>query len=148
MKKCPQCLSTFGDTMEFCPDCGRPLEYVAENNANDNYGNGAYTPNPAPQVKYCQNCGKPCDPMAVICTQCGAQFQNVNAYPAVDDDPKTILKVVCFFIPLVGLILYIVNKDKKPVSAKAYGKAAIIGFIVGIVLNVISGIFEAFLWYV
>lgn len=143
MKQCPQCAAKFDDSMEFCPDCGRPLEFVAENNVNAPSNNGAYTPNfnTAPQSKYCQNCGNQCDPLAVVCPKCGVPFQNANV-PAADDQPSTLLKIVCFFIPLVGLILYIVNKDKKPVSAKAYGKMAIIGVAVGIALNIVSGILQ------
>lgn len=54
------------------------------------------------------------------------------------EDLSTILKVVSFCIPLVGLILYFVKKDKEPVAAKSAGKFALIGFIIGVVLNIIS----------
>ena len=67
--------------------------------------------------------------------------------PRVDDNPSPILKVLCFFIPVLGLILYLVNMNEKPVSAKSYGKLSLIGFIVGIVayiLAIISGFLLAF----
>lgn len=144
MKQCPQCSAKFDDSMELCPDCGCSLEYVAESNENAPVGNGAYVPNPAQQVKYCQNCGNQCDPLAVVCPKCGVPFQNANI-PAADDHPSTILKIVCFFFPIVGLILYLVNKDNKPVSAKAYGKMAIIGVIVEIAFSLVSNILSAIL---
>ena len=58
-------------------------------------------------------------------------------FPREDDKPSGILKFFCFFIPILGLILYLVNMNEKPISAKAYGKSALIGFIVGIVLYVL-----------
>ena len=48
------------------------------------------------------------------------------------------MKVLSFLIPLVGLILFIVDKDKKPVAAKDELKFAGIGFGVGIVLYIIT----------
>ena len=48
--------------------------------------------------------------------------------------------VLSFFFPLVGLILYVVNVDSKPVMAKAIGKWALIGFIVGVVGSVLLSI--------
>ncbi|MCH5191005.1 MAG: hypothetical protein J1F23_02440 [Oscillospiraceae bacterium] len=156
MKKCPQCYSVFGDTMENCPDCGCKLEYTAESNApapgapiqNNGY---AYNPYAAPQFKYCQRCGNKCDPMAVVCVKCGSPFQsvNMNTVPAQDDVPSTWLKVACFLVPILGLILYLIDRDKRPISAKAYGKMALIGLIVSIVLSILisiaSSIFSIFI---
>lgn len=59
-------------------------------------------------------------------------------YPAapVNDVPSGGMKLLSFCIPILGLILYLTWKDQKPVSAKAMGKAALIGFILGIVVSV------------
>ena len=46
------------------------------------------------------------------------------------------IEFLSFCIPLVGLILYLTWKDQKPISAKAMGKAALIGFIVSFVLSI------------
>ena len=51
--------------------------------------------------------------------------------------------VLGFFFPLVGLILYLVWKDSKPLSAKQAGKGALIGVIVSVVLSFIYGILLA-----
>ena len=48
------------------------------------------------------------------------------------------MKILSFLIPLVGLILFIVDKDKKPVAAKDELMWAGIGFGVGIVLYIIT----------
>lgn len=155
MKKCPQCLSTFGDTMGICPDCGCELEYTAENNAPENsapvQNNGyVYNQYAAPQFKYCPRCGNKCDPMAVVCVKCGSPFQsvNMNTVPAQDDVPSTWLKIACFFVPILGLILYLVDRDKHPISAKAYGKMSLIGFIVSIVVGILISVIMTVLSFI
>lgn len=42
--------------------------------------------------------------------------------------------VLGFFFPLVGLILFLVWKDEKPVSAKQAGMGALVSVIVDVVL--------------
>lgn len=92
---------------------------------------------------FCKECGKEIDDKAVICVHCGAETTPMpmgNARVPQVDEPSTLLKVVSFLIPLVGLILFIVMNDSQPISAKAYGKFALIGFIIGVVLILIFAI--------
>lgn len=49
--------------------------------------------------------------------------------------------VLGFFFPLVGLILYLVWKDRKPLLAKMAGKGALISVIVGAVIGILYAIF-------
>lgn len=49
--------------------------------------------------------------------------------------------VLGFFIPLVGLILFLVWKTDRPADAKCAGVGALIGFILNIVVCVIYVIF-------
>lgn len=50
--------------------------------------------------------------------------------------------VLGFFIPLVGLIIYLSAKDSTPLKAKSAGKGALVGLITNIVLSVLfSGIY-------
>ncbi len=104
------------------------------------YNQQGYNPYGAPQHKFCPRCGNQCDPNAVICVKCGMAFGPMPQQ-VVDDTPSTGLKVVCFFFPIVALILYLVEKDKKPRSAKEYGKWGIIGLAVNIGLSIISSVF-------
>jgi hypothetical protein len=46
------------------------------------------------------------------------------------DAPSVGFAVLCFFMPLVGLILYLVWKSEYPLKAKSCGKGALIGAIV------------------
>lgn len=154
MKKCPNCSSIFEDNLMIkCTNCGTDLVEEApvnepmpqpEPQANayqpqPPYGNyNQYnTYNNPPQFKYCTNCGNQCDPKAVICVKCGKQFPPAEKVPAADDKPSGGLKFLCFLFPIIGLVLYLVYMNDRPVSAKAYGKMALIGFIVEIVLYVL-----------
>lgn len=100
-------------------------------------------------MKFCSHCGKEIMDEAVICPHCGCSVSNGNqpfgANPTqtqapVYDAPSTGFWILGFFIPLVGLILYLVNKDRKPLKARSAGMGALIGFIVNIVLSVILSV--------
>lgn len=90
---------------------------------------------------FCPKCGAEIDDKAVMCVNCGSTvtpMAPVGIQP-MEDNPSTLLKIVCFLVPIVGLILYLVMKDTRPVSAKAYGKWALISVIVSVVLGIIGG---------
>ncbi len=147
MKRCPNCSSVYEDNMLIkCANCGADLIEDTFNNTtpftnNNPYANYNSNSNPygAPQFKYCSTCGNPCDPRAVICVKCGTKFNATN-YNSANDKPSGGLKFLCLFIPLLGLILYLINMNDKPVSAKAYGKFALIGFIIGIVFSILANV--------
>ena len=63
-----------------------------------------------------------------------AQADPVTVQPGVisQEGATTGMKVLSFLIPLVGLILFIVNQNTKPVEAKDELKWAAIGFGVGL----------------
>jgi uncharacterized membrane protein len=60
--------------------------------------------------------------------------------PGGQEDLSVILKVVSFCIPLVGAILWFINKDKNPRAAKSACTFALIGVAVGIVVNIIVAV--------
>jgi hypothetical protein len=58
-----------------------------------------------------------------------------SAYPPMPGDAKsTGLAVLCFFFPMIGLILWLVWKDQYPLKASSCSKGAIIGVIVYVLL--------------
>lgn len=57
------------------------------------------------------------------------------------EDLEMGLKIASVCVPLVGALLYFVNKDKAPRKAKSACYAALIGVGVGIVLNVLVRVF-------
>ena len=65
--------------------------------------------------------------------------QNPNAdQPQNQEDLELGLKALSFCIPIAGAIIYFVNKDKAPVKAKSACTMALIGFGVGLVLQIIQ----------
>jgi len=54
------------------------------------------------------------------------------------DSLDTGLKILCFLIPIIGLILYIVEKEKNPIKANSAGKSALLGFVISILIVLLS----------
>lgn len=86
---------------------------------------------------YCKNCGQQLDDKAVFCPHCGAGTPTPS--PVQEDDaPSAGFAVLGFFVPLVGLILYLVFEQEYPQRAKSSGKGALIGFITRVVLVIVA----------
>lgn len=89
---------------------------------------------------YCSKCGKEVNNEAVVCIHCGCAIENKKtSITNQNDAPNTGFAVLGFLIPLVGLILYLVNKDTSPLKAKSAGKGALIGFCASLALSIIYG---------
>ena len=67
-------------------------------------------------------------------------------YPVEADESSFGYSVLCFFFPLVGLILFLVWKDTTPLKAKSCGIGALIGFIVSVVLSILSTVLYVLLF--
>lgn len=80
---------------------------------------------------FCKNCGAEIDDKAVICPKCGVAQSNKPTV-ASDDAPSAGFAVLCFFIPIIGLILYLLWHETYPLKAKSCGKGALIGVIVSV----------------
>ena len=98
------------------------------------------------KMKYCSHCGKEIFDEAVICPNCGCAV-GVSDLKSITrkDTPSAGLNILSFFIPIVGLILYLVLKDEEPKKANAVGKWALIGVGVGLGLWIIIIIMSAML---
>ncbi len=88
-------------------------------------------------MKYCPNCGTQLNENQEVCLQCGKVITESNNSTSSDTGGFG-WGLLGFCIPLVGLILYIVWKEEKPITAKAVGIGAIIGFV----LSIFFGIFQ------
>lgn len=111
-------------------------------------------------MKYCSNCGKELADSVAFCSECGAPQQAQQAqqapggtyqqpahqqppmqgYPvqqAPVDSGSFGWAVLGFFIPIVGLILFLVWKDQKPLSSKKAGLGALIGVIATVAFYII-----------
>ena len=88
---------------------------------------------------FCKKCGKEIMDDAIICVHCGCSTQDTAVVANSTDAPSAGMAVLGFFFPLVGLIIYLINKDNKPLMAKSAGKGALIGFVISVVLSIIYG---------
>ena len=96
---------------------------------------------------YCKNCGKEINNDAEFCPYCGTSTNENNNIPNMtkqnqstnpSDTGSAGWAVLGFFVPLVGLILYLVWRDTEPKNAKMAGKGALISVIISVVLTIIS----------
>lgn len=91
---------------------------------------------------FCTTCGKELHNDAVICPACGVPTQNFKDNKIVSDDSAgCLLGGACFWLPLLGLVLYLVWKDTKPKSAKFAGTWGLIGFIVNLIIGILYVVF-------
>ena len=86
---------------------------------------------------YCKNCGRTVDDTSSYCNNCGARIDNKPNADASEDSLSLGFAIFGFFIPIVGLILFLIYEEKKPKRAKSAVKGALIGFITEIVLAII-----------
>lgn len=105
---------------------------------------------------YCVKCGKQIGESDIFCTNCGQKVvretknnssynQNINnvsynnnTKKEKNDKINILLIIVSFIIPLVGLILFIAYNNKSPKFANANGIAALIGFIISMILSFLA----------
>ncbi|GED62051.1 zinc ribbon domain-containing protein [Lysinibacillus sp. FSL M8-0216] len=65
---------------------------------------------------YCKNCGEQISEHAEICIHCGVRVKNASG----EDKPNWAVNIITLCcVPLVGLILFFVWKDEKPIAAKS-----------------------------
>lgn len=70
-----------------------------------------------------------------------------NPYAMNRDDASAGMKVLCFFIPLIGLIMYFTEKNSYPNKAKSLLKMALIGWGVSIGASILVSVLSAVFGY-
>ncbi len=95
-------------------------------------------------MRYCRDCGSVVNEDNNYCPSCGALLHTVPSQSTTPNTTKSEdgnnpgLNVLSFFIPLVGLILYLIWMTDYPIRAKGCGKWALISVIVDLVLGLIG----------
>jgi hypothetical protein len=101
-------------------------------------------------MKYCSQCGTANEDNYKYCGSCG----KANDTQIINDRPDSFFNIISFFLPLLGLILYIINYEKYPIKANAIGKFSLIGlcvqFIIGILLTclILFVLFRFGFWFI
>lgn len=86
-------------------------------------------------MHYCPYCGNAIAPNAAVCLHCG---QSVMRHATGSDDTGSFgWAVLGFFVPVAGLILWLLWKDSAPRNAKKAGLGALLSTIVSVVFTVL-----------
>lgn len=95
---------------------------------------------------YCKNCGKEIDNNAYVCPNCGVKVKDefmeqrerqAASNMEADSGSKAGWGILSFFIPLVGLILFLTWKTERPKTAAVCGKCALAAVIVEVVFLIL-----------
>ena len=71
---------------------------------------------------YCKNCGALVDENSLYCNKCGTRLDNTQSVSVSEDRSSFGFALLGFFVPLAGLIFFLIYESKKPKRAKSAGK--------------------------
>ena len=95
--------------------------------------------------RYCTKCGKEINEDAVVCIHCGCS-PNETKHIKEQDSDSIGWGFLGFFVPLAGLILWLMWKDEAPKKAKSLGIGALVSTIIVVVGAIGYAIFIAVVW--
>lgn len=90
-------------------------------------------------MNYCSNCGNKIDSNADVCVKCGVLLNKPKENTV--DKGGIGYGILGFFIPIVGLIIYICWKSERPKSAKNAGLGALISTILSFLIVIFIFVF-------
>lgn len=94
---------------------------------------------------FCRYCKKYVPAGKKECPYCGRnEFSSVSIAKNLDE-PDAKLYVLSFFIPIVGLILFLIWKNQYPERASSCADGATNGIITYIILSIIGFVFRRFI---
>ena len=135
---CYKCGKQVDDDARFCIYCGCELNPAdnADPAAGAQYGqvNNQYGYQYQPNDPYAQN-------------QNGSQqWTPPQAQTDPTDKNSPGFSVLCFFFPIVGLILWLIWREKSPLKARSCAKGAVIGVVISIILSIVMRVIMIFLF--
>lgn len=145
---CKNCGQQLAEGAAFCPNCGAAVP--AEEQPIQAEAQPVPTEAQPTEAQPVQAQQQPYTPPQQPFTPPQQPYGQYPGYgmPQVSQEPASGgLRFLCWLIPLVGIILYFVKKDEKPVYAKQCGVAALVSIIMAVVFYifyfVVIGIFVA-----
>lgn len=136
--KCPVCGHDNKDQAITCINCGSSLmngNYL-DLNKNPNMNQSA-DPNMYPNQNGNPYMNQNANPYMAPGPYGNQYSPYYNQYGRNNDHPDTLANVFSFLIPLVGLIIYLSDRNVRPIMAASAGKYALYGFVTGLVLGFI-----------
>lgn len=101
-------------------------------------------------MKYCKKCGLNLADDTKFCPECGCDLNNshqesymdevykvLNNQSSSDDHKSFGWALIGFLFPIIGLILYLVWRDDRPLRARSVGKGALMCVVIPIIVLVI-----------
>jgi uncharacterized protein (DUF983 family) len=88
-------------------------------------------------MAYCSKCGEEKDYQNGKCEKCGFQPQLNQNSSFANDDGGFLWGLLGFCVPIVGLVLWLIWRTERPVTAKAAGMGALVSVILNIVFSII-----------
>jgi len=83
---------------------------------------------------YCPKCGKQFENETGACPYCGT---TIGPWPEPIDGGG-LLKMLCLILPLVGIIIYFVQRQLRPAKAAACLRFAVYGLALDVLFELIS----------
>ena len=84
---------------------------------------------------FCKKCGNQIMDDAVVCVHCGCPTDKFDPDPQKNQDKSSVnVALISFFLPLVGLVIYLVYKDNQPLKAESAKMGTIWGFFLPIII--------------
>ena len=94
---------------------------------------------------YCSHCGAHLQDGAVYCPVCGTKCDvSVHHNQVLNDEPHILVNILCFFIPILALFLFLVWLKTYPEKSKAAAKWGIIGILANVCLTIFIYVFLMF----
>lgn len=91
---------------------------------------------------FCSRCGAKLPEGSEFCSECGNSLKETTKNEVKESSGSSFLwGILGFFVPIAGLILYLVWKQERPSDAKAAGIGALTWLIVYIVLIILVFLF-------
>ena len=90
---------------------------------------------------FCPKCGTSIPEGSTVCPNCNDSMNETSTIVSEKSGSSFAWGILGFFIPLVGLILFLSWKKERPSDSKAAGIGALISVIASIVLYIIFFVF-------
>lgn len=117
---CKNCGNKVDSTDKFCSNCGEKIEQE--------------------KTVYCTYCGKEILQSQTTCPHCSKRVVKSAIYNQYDLETKLLI-VVSFFIPILGILLWIVLKNQEEKA-----KVILVAALIGILFKIYWKLFMTIIW--